>query len=260
MRESWDRRIERANQLAAAGDEAGELLTFYAQLLGCQKELALSISGGRRQPGGLLQQDLTIFRNQLPRFVMAIARGAPAALAIDARQLLNGPPEAIDDRLLEWWQAPSDHDFFPKAALQPYAQWLADTGVSPRDRPLVAGDNRCAFCGGAPQLSILHGSSGLEGGGRLLQCSTCLTTWPYRRVRCAACGEEDELKLGYFHAPSWEHVRIDACDTCRSYLKTIDLTRLGLAVPLVDEVAAASLDVWAAEQGYRKIERNLVGL
>jgi formate dehydrogenase maturation protein FdhE len=43
-------------------------------------------------------------------------------------------------------------------------------------------------------------------------------------------------------------------------LKTIDLGRLGLAVPLVDEVAGATLDVWARSHGYEKIELNLVGL
>ena len=32
------------------------------------------------------------------------------------------------------------------------------------------------------------------------------------------------------------------------------------AVPLVDEVAGASLDLWAREHGYEKIELNLVGL
>ena len=55
-------------------------------------------------------------------------------------------------------------------------------------------------------------------------------------------------------------MRVDACDSCRHYLKSIDLGRLGLAVPLVDEVAAAALDLWALEHGYEKIELNLVGL
>jgi FdhE protein len=87
-----------------------------------------------------------------------------------------------------------------------------------------------------------------------------LARWPFRRVVCPACGEEDERKLGYFQSPAFEHVRVDACDSCRRYLKNVDLARLGLAVPLVDEVAAVPLDVWAREQGYEKIELNLVGL
>ena len=33
----------------------------------------------------------------------------------------------------------------------------------------------------------------------------------------------------------------------------------GRAVPLVDEVAAVALDLWATEHGYKKIEPNLMG-
>jgi hypothetical protein len=40
----------------------------------------------------------------------------------------------------------------------------------------------------------------------------------------------------------------------------VDLTIEGRAIPLVDEVALAVLDVWAAEHGYTKIARNLMGL
>jgi len=77
---------------------------------------------------------------------------------------------------------------------------------------------------------------------------------------CAYCGEEDEQRLAYYQAPGLDHLRVDVCETCRRYLKTVDLTRLGTAVPLVDEVAGAPLDLWAREQGYEKVAVNLVGL
>lgn len=38
------------------------------------------------------------------------------------------------------------------------------------------------------------------------------------------------------------------------------LTVTGRAVPIVDEVAALPLDLWAVDQGYHKIEMNLVGI
>ncbi len=99
-----------------------------------------------------------------------------------------------------------------------------------------------------------------ESGGRSLLCCLCLSAWPFRRVVCANCGEERPAQLAYFSAPEYDHVRIEACDNCGHYSKGIDLTRLGLAVPLVDEVAAAPLDLWARAQGYTKIELNLIGL
>jgi FdhE protein len=56
------------------------------------------------------------------------------------------------------------------------------------------------------------------------------------------------------------HVRVEACDTCRVYLKAVDLTKNGLAVPEVDEIAAVALDLWAAEHGYTKLQTNLFGM
>jgi len=99
-----------------------------------------------------------------------------------------------------------------------------------------------------------------DGGSRQLQCATCFTRWPFPRVRCARCGEEDERRLGYYRSSAFDHLRVDACDTCKHYLKSVDLTRLGIAVPVVDEVAGAALDLWARDHDYQKIELNLVGL
>jgi formate dehydrogenase maturation protein FdhE len=33
----------------------------------------------------------------------------------------------------------------------------------------------------------------------------------------------------------------------------------GLAVAVVDEIATASLDLWAVEHGYRKLQLNIMG-
>ena len=223
MRETWDRRIRRADELATTDSPAAPLLAFYARLLRNQKAVYDALDA--RRPSGSLDRDLTLMSEPVSRLLRDVAE--------------NGPEP------------------------------LAESGVAPIDRvpPLQGGgarltSNRCPFCGGAPQLSILDPVSATsgDGGGRRLLCATCLSTWPFRRVLCAQCGEEDERQLGYFHSPDYDHLRIDACERCRRYLKTVDLGRLGLAVPLVDEVAGASLDIWARDHGYGKIELNLVGL
>lgn len=262
MRESWNSRIERATRLADADEAAQPLLTFYSGLLGSQRDIAnLVAASGTHRLTGSLAHDLSLLRPALPAFLAAVERGAPEPLAREARTLLSGPDSTREDLLTAAWNSPSDRQFFAKAVLQPYTEMLRNAGVAPVDRPVSGTDNRCPFCGGVPQLSILQGTGGsLEGGGRALQCATCLMVWPFRRVLCAHCGEEDEHKLGYFHSPAFEHLRIDACETCRHYLKSVDLTRLGIAIPLVDEVAGAALDLWARDRGYQKIELNLVGL
>ena len=77
---------------------------------------------------------------------------------------------------------------------------------------------------------------------------------------CVSCGEEQPSKLSYYQTNDYEHVRVEACESCKHYLKGIDLTRFGFAAPLVDDVASAALDLWAIEIGYVKLELNLVGL
>jgi len=263
MRDVWRQRLQRAEALAARGDSMSQLLAFYAALLRVQLRLYAHLRASRNgAPSGALEQDLPALGSELRPALLAIAQAAPVALATAGQQLGDAGQAAIEDALLSFWYAPSDRLFYPKALLQPYAQWLAEAGITPRGRELARTDNRCPFCGGVPQLSVLHvaDDSPAAGGGRKLQCATCLTEWPFRRVLCAHCGEEDERKLAYFHSAAFDHLRVDACDTCQHYLKSVDLTRLGIAVPLVDEVAGAPLDIWAREHGYTKIELNLVGL
>jgi FdhE protein len=60
-----------------------------------------------------------------------------------------------------------------------------------------------------------------------------------------------------YSASKFEVVRVESCETCGTYIKTVDLTKNGLAIPEVDELAAIALTLWADEQGYTKISRNI---
>jgi FdhE protein len=260
--EPWDSRIRRADQLAAEAGPSASLLAFYAGLLRSQKTVYQALQS--QQPSGALEKDVAFVRASAPALLREVANHGSDQLGNEARALLTTNPSALDALLLAYWYAPTDRQFFAKAILQPYGQWLAEAGVRPSDRAATHVDNRCPACGGTPQLSILEaasaGAAGIDGGSRRLLCAGCLCSWPFRRVICPSCGEGDEQHLVYYQTAQLEHVRVDACETCRRYLKSIDLTRLGLAVPLVDEVAGAPLDLWAQEHGYEKIELNLVGL
>jgi len=55
-------------------------------------------------------------------------------------------------------------------------------------------------------------------------------------------------------------MRVEACDACHTYIKSVDLTKNGLANPPVDELAAIPLDLWAQERGYAKLRPNLLGM
>ena len=113
------------------------------------------------------------------------------------------------------------------------------------------------MCGSQPQLAVLRPEG--DGGKRHLACSLCLTEWEFRRIICPVCEEMDPTKLPRYSAEEPIAVRVEACDTCKSYLKSFDMTVDGLMVPEVDEIATVALDVWAAEHGYHKIQLNLLG-
>ena len=260
MRDSWQQRIDRAAHLAEQDAAARPLLDVYGQLLRLQCDCYETLQRRADRFTGSLDSDLAAVRPCIAPMLSAVTAIGPPRLVEEAGRILDGAPTAIDAMLLAGWHAPAGQQFFPKIALQPYAQYLAATDVRPigRDRP--RGKYSCPFCGGAPQLSILESAGEGDGGSRQLLCATCFTRWPFPRVRCAHCGEEDQRRLGYYRSAVFDHLRVDACDTCKRYLKTVDLSRLGIAVPIVDEVAGAALDLWAREHDYQKIELNLVGL
>ena len=260
--ESWDIRIHRAEELAHESETTREILTFYAKLLQSQKEVDEFLRSRRGWlPSGSLAQDLSVVRECFPVVLRSVEANGPDPLAEEARILITLSNSSVDDLLLEYWRSPSDTQFFAKAFLQPYTRWLAESGGRPFDRNLESNERRCPFCRGRPQVSFLQiREPTSESGNRNLVCGTCTLNWSFRRVACVYCDEERPTKLGYFHTPEYDHIRIEACDTCKHYIKGVDLTKLGFAVPLVDELAAAALDVWAHEHGYTKIELNLVGL
>lgn len=262
MANFWDKQIERADYLAREASGSKELLTFYAQLLRAQKDVYESFRTRKNWlPSGDLETDLPVVMSAVSGVLECVARHGPDALAAEAQMLLAGDPQNLAETLLDYWRSPSDTQFFAKSILQPYARWLAETSSQPVGRELAGGERTCPFCGGAPQLSFLISKeSSSESGNRDLVCATCLSSWEFRRVVCANCGEERPAKLSYFHSAEFDHIRIEACDSCKHYIKGVDLTRLGLAVPLVDEIYAAPLDLWARQHGYTKIELNLVGL
>jgi Protein involved in formate dehydrogenase formation len=140
--------------------------------------------------------------------------------------------------------------FFWQVVKQPYAEYF--------QKSVEGSGSTCPSCGSKPVVGVLRGEG--DGAKRGLMCSLCASEWPYRRLICANCGEEDKEKLPVYIAAGIEHIRVEACDTCRTYLKSVDLTKDGFAVPVVDEIATVALNLWADEHGYTKIETNVLGM
>ena len=115
---------------------------------------------------------------------------------------------------------------------------------------------RCPICGGAPLMARLR-----EGDGkRMLECSLCNTQWAFNRLRCPFCGNEDQSTLGFFFVEQEDVYRVDKCDRCKRYIKTVDERKKAedklRALP-VEDVATLYLDMLAEKEGYRKMKEPL---
>ena len=55
-------------------------------------------------------------------------------------------------------------------------------------------------------------------------------------------------------------VRIETCETCRRYVKSLDLSEDARPIPEVDDLVSLSLDLWALREGLERIEPGLAGL
>jgi formate dehydrogenase maturation protein FdhE len=73
---------------------------------------------------------------------------------------------------------------------------------------------------------------------------------------CTSCGGP----VHTYATAEFAHIRVEACDTCGTYAKAVDLAQDPAAVPEVDDLASVPLDLWAVEHGYRKLSLNLFGL
>jgi len=257
---AWDARIARAKELAAQQPAAAQLLQFYARVGEFQRNLYKDVAPrASAEPARSLRSQLQIALI-LPFFydlLGLVEQSGPGPLEEAARELAATGENKCREVLMDHIAGqPADAclDFFARACVQPYAEHLASGMLSGP----VQGSGLCPLCNGKPQLGVLRPEG--EGAKRSLLCSFCLIEWEYRRLLCSSCGEESESKLPFYRAEEFPHIRVECCESCRHYLKSVDLATNGLAVPLVDEIASAPLDLWAHDHGFRKIMVNLLGL
>jgi formate dehydrogenase maturation protein FdhE len=283
IQREWDRRIRRANELTSTYPFAVEGLRFYSRVAMFQKSLyadlqkALGDSPKTSSARPLRNElDLFLLLPPFPTFLSLIEQIAPAPMAQAAAELARKGTPGWQHAIEDFWHGDLEtpmamgvtaedregdaggmqprEQLLAWIFLQPYAEYLADH----HEAMIVDGaPSTCPLCGGKPVVGVLRSEG--DGAKKSLICMLCAHEWSFRRIYCPACGEEREPQMAFYSAPEIAHVRVDVCDTCHTYLKSIDLTKTGLAIPVVDELATIPLDLWAREHGYEKLQINLLG-
>jgi formate dehydrogenase maturation protein FdhE len=244
----------RAEALAARTPAGREPLAFAAGLFRAQQVLAAAIE--RIPLTGNMEADRPAFAADLDGVVGFAAERGPAGLRDQARTFGSSG----GDPLAAFWNGGGSgrQDYLARALLQPYAGVLAARGLRP-DRGDPAGG--CPFCGGLPWIALRRsGPTDMDGAQRFLGCALCGGTWPINRISCPACDEQSPERLPCFQSDRHPSARIEACASCGIYLKSIDLTVDALAVPEVDDLCSLSLDLWAQQEGHRRLEPGLAGV
>lgn len=265
----YDARMRRAERLSSEHTFAAEFLDFYKHVAAFQKTLRANIaaSSGMKSSGapaaGLRDPlDLTALLPHFRGFLSTIEQHAPPALGRSAHQMSLLPSDSWVASLEAYWEHAGKYDqqvgafaqFLARAFLEPYAEFRA--AVTPK-APVVMTVRVCPLCASRPLMGVLRVEG--DSGKRFLLCSFCSQEWEFRRILCPTCGEEAEGKLPVYVAEQLSHIRVEACDTCKFYLTGVDLTKDGHAIPLVDDLAAIPLTLWAHEKGYSRLQPNLLG-
>lgn len=231
--------IHRAGKLAERYPTAAPVLSFYAALTQFRSKIF-----SRAQKFA----ELPMLLDELVNFV---CDHAPANLSQAARRL----DQAGFERLLsDYWERRETtllNSFFARAVLQPWA-------VGGANEPVAAGENVCPRCGHLPQVAVLRSQG--HGQAINLVCSLCDEEWGFRRVCCPSCLEQDESQLEFFSAEGFEYFRVSVCRSCDQYILCVDAEKEQTAIPVVDELAALPLDVWANEKGFKKLQPNIAGI
>jgi len=262
----WNQRVQRAGELAKSYPAAEEILKFYIKVAEFQKSVYLQLESSaymNTEEADRLPEKWDEFA-LLPWFrplLSVTAQFGPTSLAHLASELAEAGPARWQQLITAFWDIrincngdSSPASFFAHAFLQPYAEYLARRATGPRTSHAEA---LCPFCSSKPMLGILRPEG--DGGKRSLLCSLCGTERDFRRIFCPACGEEDVKQLPIYTAAGFDYLRVEACETCKNFIKTIDLTKNGHAIPIVDELASIPLTLWAVEKGYTKLQGNLLG-
>jgi FdhE protein len=192
---------------------------------------------------------------RLAEEIAAVLTDYEVAVAVDS--MPEGPDEWVDlaRRQFEMGQVHQERDEEPEEAtlsqvaadlaLKPYVAWAADQVMPHVDQSHWRRDY-CPACGGAPDFALLDE----EVGARRLVCSRCDAQWSYPRVGCPFCGTSDHTQLSYYVGEDKSY-RLYVCDSCRRYLKTVDLRETTRVVRLpVERITTLRMDAAAHQEGY----------
>lgn len=103
---------------------------------------------------------------------------------------------------------------------------MARTADSLPEAPADPARKTCPYCGGHPELSVVHEKEGH----RSLFCADCGRHWRFQRTACPACGCDKPDNLHLHFAEGNPDERAVSCRECGHYILEADIRKLDLAL------------------------------
>ena len=271
--------ITRIEQIKKKRPGYGEMLDFYRDIKEAQGKIEPTVKTGpiRLNPGwkdSLIREGLPLIEKQnfpldleafsnLFQSLCTIAKGATPLMA----EGVNKIEEALDKKTMDMKQL-LQHGFNEKKIEETADQlgldkktflFLILNSIKPSIdasveilRPELDVETwlkgYCPVCGSLPCLSLLRE----ETGKRYLICSFCGDQWRIDRLCCPFCNNNEQGSLHYLYAEDEESHRVDLCEKCRQYIKTIDLRKTEISDPFLEDLATLHLDLLASQKGYQR--------
>lgn len=150
------------------------------------------------------------------------------------RAVLSGEPLELDGVLEEHWEIATRILY---EALAPYYRQYGSMLTDKIDHSLWQ-RGACPVCGSPPLIGKFREGDGMW----LLECSLCHTLWNVQRARCPFC-DMKQGSLDYLYLEGDERHRIQYCDQCHRYIKTVDARGgEGILVLPLEDIVTIELD------------------
>jgi len=165
--------------------------------------------------------------------------------------LLNRDPEKIKGVADELKIGADEYIFIVLNWLKPYFTGMREDLFKDADTSEWLGPV-CPFCGYYPDMAKIVADKENQ---RVLHCGFCENEWKYKRIACTVCENENSDSLGYLTTEDDSRYRVDFCDECKGYIKTIRIPKLveeSRYDLTVENIITTYLDASAINLGYNR--------
>lgn len=146
-------------------------------------------------------------------------------------------------------EAPGFLRFVVQSAVMPSLAMVARQTAAKHNSETVWEHGHCPICGSQPLMGRIADAES----GRFHSCSFCGFEYRAPRIGCPFCLAVSHEGSEYYVAEDEPGYELDVCNQCKNYFKIADFRKLDrIWMPLLDDLASLTLDLYARQMGYSR--------